>query len=139
MRECTKCKTFKHIKKFYKDKTKKDGIDSWCISCRVNYKQVNKERIAIHRRKNARQYQLKHHFGMSKIEYNNLAKRQKYKCGICRQHVKTLTRDLCVDHCHKTGLVRGLLCHKCNAAIGLLKDDIKLLNRAIDWIKKCPR
>lgn len=132
---CTKCKRIKTQHRFYSDATKFDGLDSWCKSCRRKYKKDNKEYIASHRRKNARRYQLKHKFGMSKDDYKKLYNKQKGKCGICKQHSKSFTRDLCVDHSHKTGLVRGLLCHKCNASIGLLNDDVKLLLRAIDWIK----
>lgn len=42
---------------------------------------------------------------------------------------------LVVDHCHNTGLVRGLLCHNCNRALGLLKDDPALMRRLADYVE----
>lgn len=42
---------------------------------------------------------------------------------------------LVVDHCHVTGKVRGLLCHNCNRALGLLKDSVDNLSKAIDYLK----
>ena len=45
-------------------------------------------------------------------------------------------RRLCVDHCHTTGNVRGLLCDTCNTALGKFRDNIDLLNEAIKYLKK---
>lgn len=42
---------------------------------------------------------------------------------------------LVVDHCHKTGRIRGLLCHNCNRALGLLQDDVGVLRKAIGYLK----
>ena len=47
-----------------------------------------------------------------------------------------LPKRLYVDHCHKTGKIRGLLCNSCNTALGLLKDDISLFKRSIDYLNK---
>lgn len=54
------------------------------------------------------------------------------KCGVCRKPENG--KALAVDHCHETGRVRGLLCSKCNTAIGLLKDSRELLQRAERWV-----
>ena len=45
-------------------------------------------------------------------------------------------KSLHIDHDHKTGKVRGLLCHGCNTAIGLMKDDVNILTKAIEYLKK---
>lgn len=59
-----------------------------------------------------------------------------YRCDICGKFGnKGLKRPLCVDHCHKTGKIRGMLCHKCNTAIGLLDDRVELLLKCIDYLK----
>jgi hypothetical protein len=55
----------------------------------------------------------------------------KSKCEICGS-----TNDLCWDHNHKTGNFRGTLCKKCNVAIGLLKDNINFLKKAIIYLNK---
>jgi hypothetical protein len=70
-------------------------------------------------------------YGLSKKEYNELKKQQNNKCLICLKEKK-----LCIDHCHISGKVRGLLCRKCNAAIGSLGDDIKTITRALNYLKE---
>ncbi len=73
-----------------------------------------------------------------RTEYRRLLEEQEYKCAICgKQHQSNGTRDsLSVDHCHETKIVRGLLCHRCNTAIGLLRDSPDLMGNAIRYIKR---
>lgn len=71
--------------------------------------------------------------------YQDLIAQQNNKCAICnreetRMHNGKVTR-LCIDHCHDSGKVRGLLCHACNTAIGKFEDRIDLLNNAILYLK----
>ncbi len=68
--------------------------------------------------------------------YNNLYKAQQERCAICRRHQSLVWKTLCVDHDHKTGEVRGLLCDNCNRGIGLMNDDPALLKRAVEYLKK---
>lgn len=135
LKECTKCQKRRQSLFFYKDITKSDGLDSWCANCRNKYKKDNRVKIIERRKPKLREEQLKYCYGISKQDYDTMYKKQKGNCGICRQNEKTFSRILCVDHCHKTGKVRGLLCHKCNAALGAFKDNIKILNAAIKWLK----
>lgn len=59
------------------------------------------------------------------------------KCDICRSTVTGYSkRSLNIDHDHKTGMVRGLLCHKCNIGLGNFNDNIDLLQRAIFYLKR---
>ncbi len=67
-------------------------------------------------------------------DYNNLVLEQENKCGLCEKSRIELKKDLLVDHCHKTGGVRKLLCHSCNNGLGMFKDDIQLLNKAIEYL-----
>jgi hypothetical protein len=43
---------------------------------------------------------------------------------------------LVIDHCHSSGVIRGLLCHNCNRALGLLQDDVSYLEKAISYLKR---
>jgi len=67
--------------------------------------------------------------------YNDLFAEQQGKCAICSIHQTQLKKSLAVDHCHKTGEVRGLLCSSCNTGIGQLKDSCDLLEKAIKYLK----
>lgn len=57
------------------------------------------------------------------------------KCSICGEKQEDLPRMLCVDHCHESGKFRGLLCDNCNTAIGLMKDDVDSLKKAIEYLE----
>ena len=71
-------------------------------------------------------------YGLTVAEYNRLLLEQQNVCFICKKTNKQ--KMLGVDHDHKTGQVRGLLCDLCNRALGLLHDDISLLRRAIGYL-----
>jgi len=79
--------------------------------------------------------ELKKNFGITLEDYNKKLKAQNYVCAICEElekaihHVSGKIKSLAVDHCHKTGEVRGLLCQRCNRTLGKLKDSIDLLDK----------
>ncbi len=73
-------------------------------------------------------------YGITIQEHNRLRDEQGNVCAICGGVNKD--QALCIDHDHATGEVRGLLCHACNRAIGLLKDDPELMVRAAEYIRK---
>lgn len=76
---------------------------------------------------------LKRTYGITLEEYDKLFEEQKGVCWICQQES---TERLCVDHAHDTGQIRGLLCRKCNLVIGNADEDVAVLNRAIDYLRK---
>lgn len=77
---------------------------------------------------------LKKAYGITIDEYNKLFNLQDGCCAICNRHQTELTRNLAVDHNHITGEIRGLLCSNCNTGIGNLRDDVNLLERAIEYL-----
>jgi hypothetical protein len=84
---------------------------------------------------------LKRKFGITLEDYNAMFALQKGNCAVCgtKQKIKDKygnLRRLAVDHDHKTGKVRQLLCGPCNTSIGLIKENVKTLNKMIDYIKK---
>jgi hypothetical protein len=79
---------------------------------------------------------LKRLYGISAAEYDALLAKQGGACAICRKRSKG---RLCVDHCHVTGTVRGLLCSACNIALGSLKDDQASLVAALAYLGALPR
>jgi hypothetical protein len=84
----------------------------------------------------AQRYNLKK-YGLSVEEYNEMVLAQDGKCKICLStdsHRTNTKYNLFVDHCHKTGKIRGLLCHHCNAALGHMRDSKDVLERAIRYL-----
>ena len=75
---------------------------------------------------------LKRNFGMSEDDYKEMLEYQDGLCAICE--TKTKYR-LCVDHCHTTGRIRGLLCRRCNSALGMLGDNEEGLRKAFEYVK----
>jgi hypothetical protein len=69
-------------------------------------------------------------------EWNNLLQSQNNKCAICNNDNPSKIKSFDTDHCHKTGKVRGLLCHNCNVGLGNFKDDINYLKSAISYLEK---
>lgn len=106
-----------------------------CRSCERKrsreYHSNNRETI----RARHRNQQLQRTYGISQEEYLNLLEAQEGVCDICLNTCPT-GRNLAVDHHHKTGRVRGLLCIKCNQAIGMLHEDKEIILRALDYLKK---
>lgn len=88
---------------------------------------------------------LRHSFGMTVDEFTQKMAAQEGRCAICMTDM-TLTgevhkngtrrRGVCVDHCHETGAIRGLLCTSCNKGLGYFKDDPARLRAAADYIEK---
>ena len=89
-----------------------------------------------------REKSLMRQFGIGIKEYDIMLKSQNGVCDICSSpesainpHTKK-ARNMAVDHCHKTGKIRGLLCSLCNSAIGNFDDDIDRLRAAIQYLVK---
>jgi len=78
---------------------------------------------------------LKSTFNISLFEYNELFTKQNGCCAICKKHQTEFKKRLAVDHCHKTGKIRGLLCATCNTALGQFKDLISNLKEAIIYLE----
>lgn len=100
-----------------------------------------------HRAKNPdwyRNFALKKLYGISLKEYNTILEKQNGVCAICKEEEKIIHpkhntngyQPLAVDHCHATGQIRGLLCSKCNRAIGLMNNDPELFIKAAEYLKK---
>ena len=76
-------------------------------------------------------------YGITSAEYDRLLAAQDGVCAICGTGDEGRGRDfLHVDHCHKTGKVRGLLCFHCNAGIGHFKDETWRLRNAADYVQQ---
>lgn len=79
---------------------------------------------------------LKNKYNITITQYNSLLEKQNNKCLVCKNEFNNTTKGnkACIDHCHKTNIVRGILCSNCNAALGLLKENTSILENMINYI-----
>lgn len=160
---CTICGELKAFKYFYKHSGHKDGYTSECKCCNLKKRKKNRLKLSertrkyyYKNRKNElakqkkrrttpegqeyyRKFWVKYRYGLSSEDWQEIFDRQNGCCPICGIHQSKLNQSLSVDHNHKTNEIRGLLCNKCNLAMGFLNVDesgIKLLQKAIKYVKK---
>ena len=116
--------------------------DSYCSACKVE--RTKKSRKA-HPEKHSEygwRSRIKGTYGITEEDYSQMFIEQQGQCGICFSSLIYRDKATHIDHDHDTGEVRGLLCHGCNTAIGLLKEDIDVLASAINYLsetKKKPK
>ena len=77
----------------------------------------------------------KRHYGITLAEYEDMLIKQGGGCALCGTLKPKGKGSFHVDHCHKTGKIRGLLCHSCNVGIGNLQESYELLIKAAQYIK----
>lgn len=107
-KKCSICNQWKSIEEYGKDSRSKSRYIAKCKSCVY----------IVH---------IKMKYGLSEEDYNKLPK----QCEICGDNVK-----LCVDHCHSTDNVRGILCDRCNVSLGGFKNSIEILRNAIRYLEE---
>ncbi len=117
------------IAKFYVDELGR-RTNKVCKEC---HKVQCKERW--HKRTETdRQASRAYKYGITPDKFLEMLAEQDGKCKICGVE-PTTQRGLHVDHCHTTGVVRGLLCHGCNVALGSMKDDPEILLKAVEYLR----
>lgn len=120
-------------KKHYRQKNKE--------YCEKNRDSVRKKRIEWYNKNKSkvRDSKYKNKYGITIEEYNKLLLDQQDKCKICGVHKNDLNINLVIDHSHVDGSIRGLLCGKCNSILGFANDDIKIFEKAIEYLSKTNR
>lgn len=92
---------------------------------------------AEERREYSRRKKVESNYGVPYAVLEEMLENQGGVCGICETaltfHPKATA---CVDHCHSTGVIRGILCRKCNAAIGSLGDTTYSVSKAVSYLQK---
>lgn len=154
MKQCRACGELKPITEYHKHSGTKDKLRNECKNCRRERDRVwrktpkgkeSKRKSDIKQRakgniaKAGRKYLLKQ-YGLTLFDYEQMYKNQKGKCALCGKFEKSKhTFNLSVDHCHKTGKVRGLLCRTCNIMLGVADDNTNFLKKAIQYLKNRQR
>lgn len=85
-----------------------------------------------------RRLMMKTLYGITVEDYDKMFKAQRGRCAICRttEVGQTTKKNFCVDHDHKTGKVRGLLCFRCNRALGLFYDKAHVVAKAAEYLRR---
>jgi len=130
---CTRCGETKPASNFGKRKLKTRWVlKSSCNKCQVEisseWAAKNKHKITAAR--------LARTYNLSYDDYKKMVTEQDNCCAICGAKANESVRgELHVDHCHSTGIVRGLLCVLCNTVLGKVNDDPRILEKMIDYLK----
>ena len=107
-----------------------------------NYPKIRDQAIAYGKqyhkthKKERRNFDLLRRFGITLNDYNEMLKEQNYACAGCLRPQTDFTKSLAVDHDHKTGKVRGLLCPTCNRLLGQISERQDVLSRLIKYLEK---
>lgn len=148
---CSKCKEKKSLSLFQVDKRQRDGCGARCKACncaesRVRYKRMGREikaRLRVDYQAHPEKYRnmrLRTLYGISISTYSTMLMKQNGVCAICSRpeicQNQSGARPLNVDHSHRDGQVRGLLCNSCNLALGLMRDDIDIVDRMANYLKQ---
>lgn len=141
IKRCITCNKYKDVSFFspHSKKLTKDGRISYnahCKSCRI-LENLSHEK-ATKKRQSARRTRLER-YGLTHDEYDNMIQQQQNRCLICQktfENEKAKGRHPAVDHCHTTGVVRGILCGLCNRALGGFGDNVECLQAAILYLQK---
>lgn len=124
---CITCRIEKEPKDYYKHETR-------CAECEKARKREARKRYS-HVDQDRKKW-LKYMYGLSVEQFKNLEISQNRLCAICGNKEQMSHGRLSIDHCHTTNKIRGLLCSKCNTGLGQFKDNIKLLEIAINYLRK---
>lgn len=142
MKHCRVCKEIKNLEDFHRRSSSKDGRQSICRICNnakaTQWQKDNPERYEANWRRNKRTPEQllarrAEKYGLSIEELTVMMTESGGVCNICqRMPVKFLV----IDHCHSQGHVRGLLCEKCNTALGLFDDNVEWMLAAVAYLNK---
>jgi hypothetical protein len=142
-KKCSQCHIVRPLSDFHKG----DGADGKRPYCR----ECGRKSLFAWRRRNPEKYKAisrrnyhsargqdtyyKRMYGVSKVEYDNTLAVQGGVCAACGG-VNQDGRRLAVDHSHSTGIVRGILCGRCNSVLGLVDESIDTLSALISYLRK---
>jgi len=127
---CHKCNKTKSWKDFSRKIKGIFGLQPNCKECSKKWWSED----PIRQKKIQKNSKLKAKFNLTLDQYNEILTHQNGKCAICHKVQNNVS--LAVDHCHKTGKIRGLLCGPCNQSIGLLKEDLQIIENLKDYLEK---
>ncbi len=138
LKKCCMCKLEKDIEAFSLSGRAKDGRQTQCRACALEYsrrpeQKKKRSELAAYRWRNGkiRDDRYQELYGITAKDYYRMLFEQGEVCKICGQ---SSHKALAVDHNHDTGQIRGLLCKDCNTGLGLFKDSMALIEKAAAYL-----
>jgi hypothetical protein len=138
---CPGCRNERPIDAFGVDRKRPNGRDPYCRDCKRS-----RNRDTYHRNKHKRDISKcvattkRCKYGISREEHDLLVRVHAGRCAICGRPETMVRRGkvqaLCIDHDHRSGKVRGLLCSFCNLVIGYAREDAEILRKATMYLEK---
>lgn len=115
--------------------------DKECKTCKQVFTPTNPCNVYCSSQCKGKNSYYKRQYGITDADLATMKKEQDNKCYLCGSEGFLIGKNnhsekLAVDHCHQTGKVRSLLCHNCNRALGLFKDNVEVLRKAADYVEK---
>ena len=142
LKKCTCCGKIKSQVEYYKrGECTRENPGKYrshckdCCSLKAAVRWETSEEFRDRGKNKSYKYNIKKNYGITEEQYLKIFNEQNGFCAICKQKNYTQAGRLVIDHCHKTGKIRGLLCRKCNSGIGLLKDNVDLLKAAVQYLE----
>jgi len=111
--------------KIYRE-ANREKIRAYAKTYKKTYYKANKEKI--------KSQALEYKYNITLKEKNIMLKKQNNKCKICK--INLFKIKSCIDHCHTTNKVRGILCDSCNVGLGHFKDSTEILTKAINYLEE---
>jgi hypothetical protein len=131
-KSCSHCRQVKPITEFYARRDSR-RYTTYCKPCSIiRRKAWAKANPSVNKAAQKRRH-IKRRYGIDPLWHGAMQAAQNHVCAICKTK-NPYNKSLGVDHDHKTGAVRGLLCDKCNRGIGHFNDDRALLRAALDYL-----
>lgn len=130
-KRCPDCSVVKPISEYNKSKSKPDGLQAYCKPCSRARNNAHNEKHRARVRHQRRMAHNKSRYGITPEEYEALLEKASAACMACG------VRDerLCIDHSHKDGRVRGILCWRCNLALGYALDNPDVLVGLANYLR----
>lgn len=161
MKKCSRCKIEKTIDKFRKASAGKLGVRGDCKQCASTHEKMNGKKYRLmhkttikrnqklwrdsnqaHIKRYVRNHNYKKRYNLTYDDIVILCKKQNKKCIICSKPMfitdQRRSNGMVVDHNHKTGQMRGLICRNCNSGLGLFQDNYLLLLQAATYLQNTP-
>ncbi len=137
LRKCKACGEHKPLDDFYREYRRKEARRHECKSCANRRTTEYRKEVSRETRSRWNRNSALKRYGISEAVYQEMLDLQDGMCAICGSpNSENSSNRLHVDHDHKTGTVRGLLCTRCNPGIGMFCDDPELMRRAIKYLER---